>query len=362
MTAPKPKLAAVPQHQATTLTTQDVFPRDECLDWMREKCDPKHKRYQVIAFSLSHIDARAVGDAFTDIDHVMLDVDEKTGALPQNISIVLEAAADAFYRAAAAHCAAIFTNRQGYLIKGHQRGELIEKDDGTKVEEDCLMVTPRTSFPFSVTPPPGVRENYEGNEKPTAEGALGAMQRTLDTGMRTMQATTEKMMKGYEAWNENILNKLTEVLEINIAQSRQIQEAENQKQTRDILAKEADFKLATQAMIVENIEKYVVPTVALVVKAKLGLVDAVPAEGAPVPDPAALVATVRALKLTPSQLGKFVAGLDKAQQDALQPLVLELSAGMPAADQHELVKVITDETARLHAEKLALRAGEGDPK
>lgn len=353
------KLAAVPQFEATTLTTQDVFPLDECLDWMREKCDPKHKRYQVIAFSLSHIDARAVGDAFTDIDHVMVPVDDKTGALPQNISVVLETAALSFSRAASAHCAAIFTNRQGYLIKGHHRGEMIKQEDGTEREEDHLMVTPRTSFPFRVTPPLGVRENYEGNEKATAEGALGSMQRTLDTSMRAMQAGNEKMQKGYETWNEHILNKLTEVLEINIAQSRQLQEAEDRKATRAIEAKKAEFALETQAMIVETIQKQVVPVAALMVKAKLGIVQAVPALGEGEADPAALIATVKALKLTPRQLGNFVADLDEAQQEQLRPLVVELSGGMSKAEQHALLAVISAKDAEKRAKKLE---ADGEPQ
>ncbi len=351
MTAPK-KLVAVPQFEPTTNTSQDVFPRDECLNWMRDWVDPKHQKNQVIAFSLSHIDARAVGDAFDDITHVMIQVDPKTGALPSNLSMTLETAVDEFWRAAKAHTAALYTNRQGYTIKGHRRGGQIKLDDGTFEEEDPLTVPPRTLFPFSVTPPPGVRENFEGNEKPNAEGALGAMQRTLDTKMRVDQATVDKMMKGYEQWNEHLMNKVTELVEINVQHYRQLQEAEDRKATRVAEANKAAFELETRAMIVDNINKYVVPTVALVLKAKLGLVDAVPAlgeGGEAQPNAASLIATVRALKLKPKQLGAFVADLDKDQQDMLQPLVLELSAGMTKAEQHELVAVIEAKTAEKSA-------------
>lgn len=362
MTVPKKPLQVVPAYEPGKVAAQDVFPRDACLDWMRDKCDPKYKRHQVIAFSLSHIDARAVGDAFTDIDSVVLEVDEKTGALPQNISAVLEAAANTFWRAASAHCGAIFTNRQGYLIKGHHRGDMIEQDDGTKVEEDPLKVTPRTSFPFSATPPPGVRENYEGNEKATAEGALGSMQRTLDTALRNIEASNAKMMKGYESWNEKLIDKLTDTFEIITAQNRQLQDAEDRKITRQVQADEAKFKLETQSMIVDAIETKVLPIVELLVKAKLGIVPSVPALGegqsAPQADPAALVATIRALDLTPSQIGNLVADLRPEQNAMLRPLLVELSKTMPEADQQELVDVVQKKTA----EKQAAKKREGDPK
>lgn len=357
MPPPKNALQVVkPQHEPSSLATQDVFPRDACLDWMREKCDPKHKRYQVIAFSLSHIDARAVGDAFTDITHVMLPVDEKTGALPQNLTAILETAADEFWRAAQAHCAALFTNRQGFLIKGHHRGQLVEQEDGTKVEEDVLTVTPRTTFPFSVTPPVGVRENFEGNEKPTAEGALGAMQRTLDTTLRNVEATTAKMMKGYESWNEKLIDKLTETFEIITVQNRQLQDAEDRRQTRQAEANKAAFELEVQSSIKDAIETKVLPIVELLVKAKLGVLPAqtIPEslpQGQPQPDPAALVATVKALGLDPRQLGRFVSDLRPEQNQMLRPLLTELAQGMSPADQNELLRVVTEETERKNAAK-----------
>lgn len=357
----KPNLAAVPKFEPTNLATQDVFPRDECLDWMRHWCDPKHGRYQVLAFSLSHIDARAVGDAFTNLTHFMVPADEKTGALPNGLPAMLEKAADEFCRAATAHCAAVFTNRQGYVIQGHHRGKMVELPDGTKEEEDLLTVNPRTTFPFSVTPPLGARENFEGNEKPTAEGALASFQRQLDTVSRNQEATIAKVLKGYETWNEKLIDKLTDTFEIITVQNRQLQDAEDRRQTRAIEAKKADFELEVQSSIKDAIETKVMPIVELLVKARLGILPAQPALGepAPEPNPAALAATIRALNLTPTQLGRFVADLRPEQNQMLRPLLTELSQGMAPADQQELLRVVAEE---IEKKKAQLEAGKADAK
>jgi hypothetical protein len=205
-----------------------------------------------------------------------------------------------------------------------------------------------------------VRENYEGNEKPNSEGALGAMQRTLDTNLRTMQAQQEKLVKSMSEWNESLLGKLTETLEINISQSRMLQDAEDRKVTRISQANKDAFDLEIQSSIKDAVETKVLPIVELLVKAKLGILPASPGapalgEGPAQADPAALAATIKALRLTPKQLGAFVSSLEPAQNQMLRPLLVDLSRDMSEADQEELLAVVA-------AEMQAKTAKKGDPK
>ncbi len=320
-------------------TRQDEFPREECIAWMREWSSVKKGPARCVVFSLSSM-AREQGEDAASITHV--ESPEPTVS-DRERTITLEAAADEIWRAAKAW-SGVAGMRTGLMLQGHQAGRKLE--DGT--QEDPLTVIPRVSFPFTATPPPGVRENFEGGELPNASGSMAIMQRHADTVQRTAHTTLDKQQDRLLEFNRDLMHHVERLRELSDNQALQIQDALDRKVTREIQARDAAFNLALKEQVAEVVFDQVLPLVTLVTKAKLGIVPAQPVDGQGPGDPLVLV---RQLQLKPKQLAKFVGSLDERQRQALSPVVAALHKEMAPEQQEELFAALKSEEARLAREK-----------
>lgn len=156
-------LAALPGGGALTAnTTVEILDRDELVTWMRLNADPKRGKRRCVLFSLGARHGEKGVTAITEGD-----VGKSLGDAQRNAQI--DAIAADFDRASTAWVKA-HGRLLGFVVGGH-------KDDDPDTDA-------HVAFPFTLTPPAGVRENFEGREASDLAGAVAWHHRTLDTVLR----------------------------------------------------------------------------------------------------------------------------------------------------------------------------------
>jgi hypothetical protein len=256
--------------------------------------------------------------------------------------IALEKAADEIWRAAQAWVS-VQGMRVALQILGHQAAKSLE--DGTP--GDPLTTVPRVAFPFSVTPPEGVRETFEGGEEADIPGVIGSQQRHADTSLRVAHTTTDRVQERLLQMNRDLLEHVREQDHARLEHYKLIEDLADRKQSRDAAAAESRFNLAVKEQVAEVVFSQVLPLVSLAFKAKLGVLPAKIPDGTEA-DP---VQFVEGLKLQPKQLAQFVGSLDEKQREHLSPIVYGLQAKMTKEQQAELRDELQRESDRIAREK-----------
>jgi hypothetical protein len=308
---------------------EDENPRAAMIAWLAEWSSPKKRRARCVVFSLSKISA--TDEEGEGITHVEAPRDDDALAM----------AADEFWRAAKVYAASAGA-RTGFVIRGHQKPSSLRAEDGS--EADPLHERPRVGFPFHCTPPRGTRENFEGGESPTASGVVGAQQRHADAVLRSAVPMSRDTAELLLEFNRDLMRQVKELTEEKLDSYERIEDLADRKVARELAVKEGTFNLQIKETVAEIALTQILPIVSLVVKSKLGIVDVPPGEAAG----PALLEQVKALKLKPKQLAKFVRLLEPEQRDLINPLVYAMLPEMPESDQKAFraqLKIEEDEEA-----------------
>jgi hypothetical protein len=154
---------ALPSHgplgPSSSSITIEVLDRVELVEWMRYHADPARKKRRCMLFSLG---ARHGEKQVTAITEGV--VEARLGDSARHAQI--DAIASDFDRASMAWVKHVGSTL-GFLVGGH-----VNDDKETESH---------VGFPFTLTPPQGVRNNFGGGStRPDLEGALGHAHRTID--------------------------------------------------------------------------------------------------------------------------------------------------------------------------------------
>jgi len=346
------KLASRRLGYSTPSMAEDSFPRERLIGWMREWSLPSKGSRRCVVFSLSREGVLPTDDHL-DLTHVEAPAVHVAESERERIHA---ANADELGRAAEALCRTA-GRRSTFFVRGHEQPPPLETPKPGE-EPDPLRVPPRITFPFTLTPPDGVRDNYEGGELPSNLGVTATMQRHSDTSLRMSQMSQGQVIDVLLEHNRQLMSWNLQARELQMKADALIQDLADRKQERDIRAKEAAFSLAIKEEAFEVVKTQVVPAALAVVRQRYGIgVRELESQRAPSPElPAApadgaIMAMLASAKIGPKQLGALLPTLSKEQIGALQPVLYALADAMSPEDRAEFNAIVDAERERRSKEK-----------
>lgn len=280
-------------------TRRDKLDKEALRKWMETQAHPRRQKRQSVLFTLAYRTDKGGVGSITEFD-----VPKRMGELEREDAI--SEAVDTFDRAAEAWVRNS-SKPQGFFVGGH-----IDTDPATNAH---------VTFPFNYSPPPEVRENFEGTEKADPSGALGQYQRTLDTLLRGMMADRQEEKAQRLAERDSDRRHIEELMRIRVEMHDKHETLANGAALRAVQVKKTELEMEVQHKLTMALLSWGLPMVAKVLGADEASVGG-------------NVFAEFAKSLEPDQVIKLLAafeGLTPEQEKLLEPIHAALFANLSKA-------------------------------
>jgi hypothetical protein len=309
------KLAPTQRRGDVTLKTREERLDTKALEaWMIRESAPGKGRRRVVLFTLS---ARQ-GESKKEIAPITEGEVKKSLGDDARREAIGEIVRD--FDRASWEWAKSGSNRgaQSFVAGGH-------KDDNPDTEW-------HVAFPFSVTPPSEVRENFEGSEKPDKDGVIAGLLREKDTILRMWSKDSQQD-------RDRLLDELKSARDHNEELYRMRLEWAAQRETladgaalRQIQVRKTEFELEVQNKIVIELMNRGLPFLAKLL-------------GEPADPMGESTAVKAALALSPKKIAMLFENITPEEEKELSPLLAVMLDRMPEQKKALVLQAMQERSA-----------------